>query len=54
MRTNTRDEPIDEVRETRRRISAKFGHDPQRLVEHYKKLEAESSAAAKAAKRIRR
>ena len=33
------DEPIDEVRELRRRISARFGHDPARLVAYYVKLQ---------------
>jgi hypothetical protein len=29
------DAVIDEVREVRRRISARFDHDPKKLVEHY-------------------
>ena len=33
------DEPIDEVRELRRRISARFEHDPARLVAYYVKLQ---------------
>jgi hypothetical protein len=34
------DDPIiDEIYETRCRISAEFGHDPKRLVEHYMELE---------------
>ena len=33
------DEPIDEVRELRRRISARFDHDPARLVAYYVKLQ---------------
>ena len=35
----TNDEPIDEVRELRRRISAQFEHDPARLVAYYVKLQ---------------
>jgi hypothetical protein len=31
----TREDPIEEIREIRRRISERFGHDPQRLGEHY-------------------
>lgn len=29
------DPPIDEIREVRRRISARFDHDPERLVAYY-------------------
>jgi hypothetical protein len=29
------DDVIEEVREIRRRISARFNHDPAKLVEHY-------------------
>jgi hypothetical protein len=29
------DELIEEIREVRRRISARFDHDPARLVAHY-------------------
>ena len=29
-------EAIKEIRETRKKISARFGHDPKRLVEYYK------------------
>ena len=32
---------IEEIREVRRKISAEFGHDPRRLVEHYRELERE-------------
>lgn len=40
MSKSRHDDPvIDEVRETRRRISARFGHDPARLVEHYMELQ---------------
>jgi len=39
MKTNNRDPAIDEVRETRRRISAEVGHDPARLVERYQQME---------------
>ena len=33
------DQPIDEIREVRRRISARFDHDPVRLVAYYVKLQ---------------
>lgn len=33
------DPVIDEVREVRRRISARVGHDPTRLVEYYIELQ---------------
>ena len=33
------DPPIDEVREARWRISARFDHDLKRLVEHYMELQ---------------
>ena len=33
------DQPIDEIRELRRRISARFDHDPARLVAYYMKLQ---------------
>jgi len=33
------DQPIDEIREMRRRISARFDHDPARLVAYYVKLQ---------------
>lgn len=29
------DDAVEEVREVRRRISARFNHDPVKLVEHY-------------------
>jgi hypothetical protein len=29
------DDAVEEVREVRRRISARFDHDPVKLVEHY-------------------
>nr|VFK09582.1 MAG: hypothetical protein BECKLPF1236B_GA0070989_10106 [Candidatus Kentron sp. LPFa] len=29
-------ETIDEIRATRKQISARFGHSPKRLIEHYK------------------
>lgn len=35
----TPDPIIDEVRAIRREISARFDHDPARLVEHYMKLQ---------------
>lgn len=33
------DPTIARIREAAMRISAKFGHDPKRVVEHYKKLQ---------------
>ena len=33
------DSTIARIREVAMRISAKFGHDPKRFVEHYKKLQ---------------
>ena len=35
---------IDQIREVRHRISEQCGHDPQRLVEYYMKLEKEEYA----------
>lgn len=35
------DPPIDEIREIRHQISAEHGHDPERLIRHYQKLEQE-------------
>ncbi len=32
---------VAEVRETRHQISAAFGHDTERLAEHYKELDRE-------------
>jgi hypothetical protein len=37
--TMKNDEPIDEIREVRRRISARFEHDPAKLVAYYMKLQ---------------
>lgn len=34
-----RDPIVDEVREVRHQISARFGHDPARLIEYYMKLQ---------------
>ncbi len=39
MKEITTDQPIDEIRELRRRISARFDHDPARLVGYYVKLQ---------------
>ena len=39
MKENPNDQPIDEIRELRRRISARFDHDPARLVAYYMKLQ---------------
>lgn len=33
------DEPIDEIRDVRCRISARFNHDPARLVAYYVELQ---------------
>jgi len=33
------DPAIDEIREVRRKILAKFGHDPRRLMAHYVEYE---------------
>ena len=38
MKKSPNDQPIDEIRELRRRISARFEHDPGRLVAYYIKL----------------
>ncbi len=35
MKQNLSDPVIDEIREVRHRISARFGHDPTRLVAFY-------------------
>ena len=35
------DPVISEVREARHRISARFGHDTDRVVDHYMKLDEE-------------
>lgn len=35
------DPPIDHIREVRHQISAEFGHDPEKLVAFYAKLEKE-------------
>jgi len=43
----TPDPLIDEIREIRRKISAEFGHDPRRLVEHYMELEKEMRKSGK-------
>jgi hypothetical protein len=39
MKEIRNDPPIDEIREVRRRISARFDHDPARLVAYYIKLQ---------------
>lgn len=39
MKKIRNDQPIDEIRELRRRISARFDHDPERLVAYYVKLQ---------------
>ena len=38
--TNDQSDPVvDEIRETRQRIEARFDHDPARLVAYYMKLQ---------------
>lgn len=37
--TNEKEDPIDQVRRTRHEISAKFDHNPRKLVEHYIELQ---------------
>ncbi len=37
---------INEVRAVRRKISAEHGHDPARLVTHYRRLQAEMGEVA--------
>jgi Mg-chelatase subunit ChlI len=39
MQQNPSDPVIDEIREIRQRISARFDHDPERLVEYYQQLQ---------------
>lgn len=38
MSTKTND-PIDRIRRARHEISARFDHDPRKLVEHYMELQ---------------
>ena len=35
------DTGLEEIRRVRHEISAEIGHDPKRLLEYYRKLEAE-------------
>ena len=39
MNQNLSDPVIDEIREVRRRISARFAHDPVQLVAYYMELQ---------------
>ena len=39
MSPTENDPVIDEIREVRRRISARFDHDPARLVDYYMQLQ---------------
>ena len=39
MKQNLNDPVIDEIREVRHRISARFGHDPARLVRFYLEMQ---------------
>ena len=41
MTSLPRDPVIEEIREIRHQISARFGHDPERLFEHYMRLQEE-------------
>lgn len=41
MSSPPRDPVIEEIREVRHQISARFGHDPERLYEHYLRLQEE-------------
>lgn len=34
-----KDIAIEEIRDTRSKISAKYGHSTKRLIDHYKKME---------------
>jgi len=43
MNKKQNDQPIEEIRELRRRISKRFDHDPERLVAHYMKLQEQYS-----------
>ena len=39
MNEKRNDQPIEEIRDLRRRISARFDHDPARLVAYYLQLQ---------------
>ena len=39
MKRNPNDPVVDEIRKVRRRISARFGHDPARLVRFYLEMQ---------------
>ena len=39
MKRNLNDPVIDEIREVRHRISARFGHDPAQLVRFYLEMQ---------------
>lgn len=41
------DPAIDEIRAIRREISAEFGHDPRRFMQHYVELEKEMRRTGK-------
>lgn len=43
---------IREIRETRKQISAEFGHNPKRLVEYYKKKQKEKKGVTEPDKRV--
>ena len=44
MKAPAIDPVVDEIREARRQISARFGHDPRQLVAHYLQRERERQA----------
>ena len=39
MKPTQSDPVIDEIRDVRHRISARFGHDPERLIAYYMELQ---------------
>ena len=39
MQPTSDDAVIDEIREARHRISERYGHDPERLVEYYQEMQ---------------
>ncbi len=40
------DPVIDEIRQVRRRISSRFGHDPYKVVDYYMQVEEQLAAEA--------
>ena len=39
MKQNLNDPVIDEIREVRHRVSARFGHDPTQIVAYYMEMQ---------------